>query len=142
MIILDANVLVYATTTGPQQKRALTWLDETLWTAPRVAMPWATLLAYCRLVSNPRIFQRPVPLGEAWKQVEEWLALEPVWIPGPGERHAALIAQLLGTSRASDGNLMPDVHLAALALEYGLTVVTTDGDFARFKLVKTLNPLA
>lgn len=142
MILLDANILVYATTTGPHQRQAREWLEEQLWTAPRVGLPWPSLLAWCRLVSNPRIFSRPVPLASAWQQVEEWLSLEPVWIPSPTDRHATIFAELLAGSRASDGNLVPDLHLAALALEHGLTVVTTDGDFARFPQVRTLNPLA
>lgn len=141
MILVDANVLVYATTGGPQQRRAHEWLEAQLWTAPRVGLPWPSLLAYCRLVSNPRIFPRPVPLAAAWRQVEEWLSLEAVWIPAPTERHAAVVGQLLSSARASDGNLMPDLHLAALALEHGLIVATADGDFARFAQVRTVNPL-
>jgi predicted nucleic acid-binding protein len=40
------------------------------------------------------------------------------------------------------GNLVPDAHLAALALEHGLTLCSTDGDFARFSSLRYLNPLA
>lgn len=142
MILLDANILVYATTAGPHQKQAAAWLDEQLWSAPKVGMPWATLLAWCRLVSNPRIFPKPVPLAAAWTQVEEWLALEPVWSPAPTERHAEILGRLRAEARVTDGNLMPDLYLAGLALEHGLTVVSTDGDFARFKRLKVINPLA
>ncbi len=39
-------------------------------------------------------------------------------------------------------NLVPDTHLAALALERGLTVVSTDTDFAKFPGVAWLNPVS
>lgn len=141
MMLIDANVLVYATTTGPHQRRASAWLEEQLWKAPRVGLPWPSLLAYCRLVSNPRIFERPAPLSAAWEQVEQWLGCEPVWVPQPTERHAATFAGLLRSARATDANLVPDLHLAALAVEHGLTVCSTDSDFARLG-VKWHNPLA
>jgi predicted nucleic acid-binding protein len=40
------------------------------------------------------------------------------------------------------GNLVPDAHLAALALEHGLTLCSIDGDFSRFPKLRYLNPLA
>jgi uncharacterized protein len=39
------------------------------------------------------------------------------------------------------GNLVPDAHLAALAVEHGLTLCSTDGDFARFRSLRWLNPI-
>ena len=39
------------------------------------------------------------------------------------------------------GNLIMDVHLAALAAEHGITLCSSDGDFARFPGLKWLNPL-
>ena len=42
---------------------------------------------------------------------------------------------------AGGANLIPDTHLAALAIEHGLAVCSTDGNFARFAELKWLNPL-
>ena len=39
------------------------------------------------------------------------------------------------------GNLVPDAHLAALAIEHGATLYTTDRDFTRFPGLKFENPL-
>ena len=39
-------------------------------------------------------------------------------------------------------NLVPDAHLAALAIEHGLLLCSTDGDFARFPGLRWQNPLA
>ena len=64
-----------------------------------------------------------------------------VWIPGPTERHDEILGELLERSRAA-GNLVPDAHLAALAIEHGLTLCSADGDFARFPGLRWVNPLA
>jgi hypothetical protein len=76
----------------------------------------------------------------AWQQVSDWLACDPVWIPQPTERHAEVLGTLL-TQPGVQGNLVSDAHLAALAIEHGLTLCSTDGDFARFRGLKWLNPL-
>jgi toxin-antitoxin system PIN domain toxin len=105
-----------------------------------VGLPWASMLAFLRLVTNPRVFERPEPIGDAWRQVHAWLACETAWIPQPTERHAELLAQFL-TLPGIHGNLIPDAHLAALAVEHGLTLCSTDGDFARFRGLRWLNPI-
>jgi len=77
----------------------------------------------------------------AFRQVSAWLSWENVWIPGPTKRHAEVLGQLLLVVGAH-GNLVPDAHLAALAIEHGLTLCSTDGDFARFQGLRWHNPLA
>ena len=142
MRLLDANLLVYAYAESmPQHSRARAWLDQILNGVPRVGIPWHSSLAFVRLVSNPRVFERPVPIPEAWDRVKEWLACECVWIPGPTDRHAEVMEALLDQPGLT-ANHVPDAHLAGLALEHGLIVCTTDADFQRFPSVKTENPLA
>ena len=80
-------------------------------------------------------------MAAAWQQVSQWLACEPAWIPLPTERHGEVLGRLLAEP-GMYGNLVPDAHLAALAIEHGLTLCSTDGDFARFPELKWLNPLA
>ncbi|MGA7389143.1 MAG: hypothetical protein WBW99_14645, partial [Pseudolabrys sp.] len=75
------------------------------------------------------------------RQVRAWLTGEPAWIPQPTERHADLLDPLLALPGVH-ANLVPDAHLAALALEHGLTLCSTDGAFARFPSLSYLNPLA
>jgi uncharacterized protein len=77
----------------------------------------------------------------AWQQVSNWLSSETVWTPEPTERHGAVLGNLLALLGAH-GNLVPDAHLAALAIEHGLTLYSTDGDFARFPGLTWCNPLA
>lgn len=40
------------------------------------------------------------------------------------------------------GNLPSDAHIAALALEQGFDICSTDNDFKRFPGIKHINPLA
>jgi hypothetical protein len=142
VILVDANLLIYASVERlPQHDAALAWLDAGLSGTGRVGLPWPSLLAYLRIVSNPRIFERPPSVGAAWGQVEAWLSCEPVWIPQPTERHAEVLGRLLESS-VPRSNLVPDAHLAALALEHGLTLCSTDGDFARFPGLRWENPLS
>jgi hypothetical protein len=74
-------------------------------------------------------------------QVSEWLSAEPVWVPQPTERHADLLSGLLALP-GMHGHLVPDAHLAALAIEHGLVLCSVDGDYARFSGLRWQNPLA
>ncbi len=141
MILVDANLLVYAHVQGMvQHRRARAWLDEAINGGGRVGLPWPSLLGFLRLVSNPRVFQRPEPLDRAWGIVGGWLECPNVWIPSPTERHRIVLGSLLPAT-VGRPNLVPDAHLAALAIEHGLTLCSSDGDFARFPGLRWNNPL-
>ena len=141
MILLDANLLVYAHVTSLSQHHAArSWLDSRLNGPTPVGLPWPTLLSFVRLVSNPRIFEHPQPISKAWKQVDDWLTCPVAWIPQPTERHREILGSFL-TDSFGRSNLVPDAHLAALAIEHGLTLCSTDRDFARFPNLRWEDPL-
>jgi uncharacterized protein len=141
VILLDANLLVYAYVTSLVQYRSATsWLDQQLNGNAVVALPWQSLLSFARLVTNARIFERPSPIDSAWKQIESWLDCPVVRVPVPGERHREILGKLMRTS-VDRANLIPDAHLAALAIENGFILCSTDGDFARFPELQWRNPL-
>lgn len=141
MILVDANLLVYAhVASQPQHQAARVWLDSRLNGPTAVGLPWPTLLSFVRLVSNPRIFEHPRSISDAWSQVEEWLSCPVVWIPQPTERHRDILGSLLSDT-LTRSNLVPDAHLAALAIEHGLTLCSTDRDFARFPNLRWDDPL-
>jgi toxin-antitoxin system PIN domain toxin len=140
VILVDANLLIYAQAAElPQHEHARAWLDGRLNGVTGVGMPWSSLLAFVRVMTNPRIFAHPVGMAEAWAQVDRWLNLVNVWVPQPADRHRALLARLM--PQAGKADLVPDAHLAALAIEYDLTLMSTDRDFARFSEVRWENPL-
>jgi hypothetical protein len=111
------------------------------WAVPLVGIQFDGPSAYMRVVTNPGVFTRPRSVTAAWRQVEEWLACERVWIPVPGPAHRSTLAGLIA-NLGGGPKLIPDAHLAALAIEHGLTLCSTDGDFARFRGVRWINPLA
>ncbi|TLF79167.1 TA system VapC family ribonuclease toxin [Nocardia cyriacigeorgica] len=141
MYLVDANILIYATDEqAPHHEQARDWLAEALaGPSQSVALPWPSLLAYLRITTNPRIYSPPAPITEVWDRITTFLAAPAAWTPAAGPRHQQLIDQLIGEARPT-GNLIPDMHLAALAMEHGLTVVSTDSDFAKFINVRWLNP--
>ena len=141
MILIDANLLLYAANhSSPDHEKAVEWLDEKLNGSARVGLPWPSLLAFVRLASNPSVLRKPVSPKVAWRQVEEWLTAEVAWIPAPGKHHPTILGKLLA-DRAMTSRLVPDAHLAALAIEHGVTLCSTDGDFARFAGLRWENPL-
>jgi toxin-antitoxin system PIN domain toxin len=141
VILVDANILLYAANhSAPDHDRALKWLDGKLNGSARVGLPWPSLLAFVRLASNPSILRNPVSPYAAWQQVSDWLASDVAWIPAPGEHHADILGKLLAV-RSMTSRLVPDAHLAALAIEHGVTLCSTDGDFSRFPGLKWENPI-
>jgi uncharacterized protein len=142
VILVDVNILLYANDQASvQHAGARTWLVEQLNGSAPVGLPWTALLGFLRLATNPRVFRSPLAMAVAWRQVAAWLACDPVWIPEPRERHAEILGEFLAQPGVH-GNLVTDAHLAALAIEHGLTLCSTDGDFARFRGLRWSNPLA
>lgn len=139
MILVDANLLIYASAPeSAQHAEARVWLDERLNGSARVGLPWPSLLAFMRIVANPRLFET-ASLSHARSQVRSWLELRNTWIPTPTDAHHRILGELLEDERSH--RLVPDAHLAALALEHGLVLCSSDGDFARFPGLRWENPL-
>jgi toxin-antitoxin system PIN domain toxin len=141
-MLVDANLLLYATDTRSRfHAAAWDWLREQLNGSRRVGLPWQSLSAFLRLATHPRMSAHPLTPAEAWRSVSSWLDSDAAWIPQPGPNHAEVLGELLVQYEAG-GNLVPDVQLAALAVEHGLTVCSADTDFARFAEVRWENPLS
>jgi toxin-antitoxin system PIN domain toxin len=142
VILVDANLLIYAYASRMRQHDAARrWLDARLAGTAPVGLPWESLLAFVRITSNPRIFERPATVRDAWGQVEAWLGCGATTIPLETERHREILAGFLRLPGMA-AKLVPDAHLAALAIENGLTLQSTDADFARFPGLRWENPLA
>jgi toxin-antitoxin system PIN domain toxin len=93
-----------------------------------------------RIATNPRVFERPLSTSEATQAVSSWLAQPVAGILEPGERHWEILCRLLREGQAS-GAMIMDAALAALAVEHGAILNTTDRDFARFPGLRCTNPL-
>jgi len=106
-----------------------------------VGIPWPSVLAFIRISTHPRALERPVSLDDAWTVVTTWLERPNVWTPVPTDRHREVLGALL-MGGAATGNHANDAHLAALAIEWGLEVMSADRDFARYPGLRWRDPLA
>ncbi len=141
-MLVDANLLLFAVdSTAPSHDRAMAWLEERLNGDRRVGLPWESLTAFLRIATNPRASDHPLKPANAWRFVEDWLAAPTTWIPLPTDNHADVFGGLVRKYHLA-GNLIPDAHIAALAIEHGLEVCSADTDFARFTEIGWRNPLA
>lgn len=139
-ILLDANLLLWAHHRQfAQHEPARAWLAETLTTVPVVGIPWPSIVAFARISTSPRALERPLEPPAARGVIDGWLARPNVSTPVPTERHAALFGDLFVRGRAS-GNHTTDAHLAALAVEWGLVLVSADRDFARYPGLRWQDP--
>lgn len=141
MISVDVNVLVYAhreelADHGPCKA----WLEETVNTPQPFALSDLVLSAFIRIVTNRKIFPLPTPLDQAIAVTDRLRERENCVIIAPGPRHWRIFVELCLKSGAR-GNLVADAYHAALAIESGSELVTTDRDYARFPGLRWRHPL-
>lgn len=142
MILVDANVLLHAhLSSHDEHARMRDWLDAQLGGATRVGLPWESLMGFVRIATNPRLYPRPQTVSGAWEQVRAWTNCASAWIPQPTVHHADILGEMI-VLPGMTSKLVLDAHLAALAIEHGLTLCSSDRDFARFPKLRWFNPLA
>lgn len=140
-MLLDANVLIYAADRRAERhEQAAAWVVEQLNGPRRVGLPWQSLNAFLRIMTHPRAALRPLDARKAWDQVAEWLDAPVAWVPEPGREYRRILGELI-TAYDLRGNLIPDAALAALAIEHGVPLISSDTDFARFRELHWENPL-
>src|SRR5262245_47807399 len=141
MILVDANLLLYAyDPRAIEHEASRTWLEATMSGGELVRFAWLTLWAFLRISTNPRVFEQPLSVAEAETIVSSWLAQPLAGILEPQERHWEILKGLLHSGQTA-GPLVMDAVLAAIAIEHGATLCTTDRDFARFQSLAWMNPL-
>jgi uncharacterized protein len=141
MTAIDANILLYASdTSSVHHPLSRLWLENILSGEDPVGLPWPALLAFLRIGTNPRLRRNAFTLEEASAIVASWLERPTVTLLNPGERHWQILRDLM-TKGQVRGPLVTHAHLAALAIEHGAELATTDRDFARFPGLKFFNPL-
>ena len=146
MIVPDVNVLVYAyKDSAPEHEKAQRSWESIVNGGEAVGVPWAVAIGFVRILANPRAVENSVPPSQTIDAVEEWFSYGHVRPVTPGTRHLYYLRDLLAltgdtTSRGA-ANLVPDAHIAALALEHEAEVHTNDADFDRFPGLKWRNPL-
>jgi len=142
LILVDANILLYAEDSlQSRHQQARAWWDGQLSGTEVVCLCWTVLSAFIRIGTNPRVFDYPLSLEQALDRVQSWLDQPCTRVVRPTERHWTVFKKMLTDGQAV-ANLVTDAHLAALAIEHGCELASTDSGFARFPKLKWRNPLA
>ena len=142
-MLVDTNLLVYATfAQAPEHGRARGWLEERLAEGDgTVALCWPVLYAFIRLITSARVFgQYAVTVQKGWSVTAAYLQQPAVRVIAPGAGHAAIAAELAQTPglRSDD---VPDIEIAALAIEHALVLASHDHGFRRFSGLRVVDPL-
>ena len=141
MILPDINLLIHAhNVDSPVHRPACAWWDGCLAGTEGVGLAWVTILGFIRITTHSRILANPLPVTAVLERLESWLALPHFHTPHPSGSHFTGLQRLI-THLGTAGNLTTDSHLAALAIERGYVLHTTDADFARFPGLRWINPL-
>ena len=142
MTILDANILLYAyDTTSPQHAKARVWIERVFSSGDSIGMPWQSIAAFLRISTNTRLAGDRFTAEEAGRVVDLWLGQPNVRLLNPADDHWPLLRRMVIEGQAV-GPLVSDAQLAALTIEFGGVLHTTDRDFARFPGLRWMNPLA
>ena len=141
MIIPDVNMLVYAYDDGAMRHDdAMRWWDGLLDGSERIGLPWVVSTGFIRLMSNPRAVSVSLSPPEAAELVKSWFQISHIAPINPGPNHLEHLSDCLSVVGAN-ANLVPDAHIAALAIEHDAEVHSNDSDFERFPGVRWRNPL-
>jgi toxin-antitoxin system PIN domain toxin len=142
VIVPDANLLLYAYDSNSDwQPAAGRWLRQILSGPDTVGLSWISIGAFLRIATNSRLGGSQIPMTSAIDIVDGWLAVRAVRLIVPGEGHWTILKKMLIAGRVQ-GPVTTDAQLAALTLEHGGVLHSTDRDFARFPGLRWLNPLA
>ncbi|MBS0612270.1 MAG: PIN domain-containing protein [Proteobacteria bacterium] len=140
MKLLDANILLYAfDANSTHHATCKAWLESTLNDDEPVGLPWQTSLAFIRISTNPRALRTPLSIADACDIVDSLLEQPCTVVVEPGEHYWETFRALVTASRVS-GPLVTGAALAAMAIEQGASVCTTDRDFRRFDGIAIIDP--
>jgi len=132
VILFDVNVLVHAyREDAPRHRSVRAWLEELVNSDRAFAVSDLVLSGFLRVVTHPRIFAPPTPLEQALEFAEALRSQPNCIVLSPGDRHWSIFTRLCREGEAR-GNLVPDAYSAAMAIESGSRLISTDHDFARF----------
>jgi uncharacterized protein len=138
----DVNIFLYAYDShSSRHAMARDWVEQTLSGTETVGLAWMVMLAFIRLSTRPVVLERPLDVDGAIGLVDSWLGQPCVTVINPTERHTAVLRELL-TPLGTAANLTSDAHLAALAIEHGALLCSSDTDFSRFQGLRWSDPLA
>lgn len=142
MIVPDVNLLVYTYNDGDHQRyiAARRWWSGLVNGTEQVGLPWLVITGFIRVTTHPGVMAYPLTTEQAVGCVRDWLRCDHITPLDPGPEHLVFLQQNLAAAGVG-ANLVPDAHIAALAMEQGAQVHSNDADFGRFPGLRWHNPL-
>ena len=141
MNVLDANILLYAyDTQSPKHAQTRVWLERTFSESRLVGLPWLSIAAFLRVITNARLPGDRYSPEEASQVVDEWLEQPNVRLLTPTQGHWPLVRRMIVEGQVR-GSMISDAEIAAITIEHGGLLYTLDRDFARFPNLRWANPL-
>ncbi len=140
---LDVNVLLYASDRASDRYATARRFVESCAAGPEIlCLTWPTLMSYLRIATHPRIFSAPLSPDEALGNVSALTGLPHV--RAVSELHGFLDAyQHVAGDMPVRGNLVPDVHVAAILFQHGVrTLYSNDRDFRKFQSLDVRDPFS
>ncbi len=117
MIVPDTNLLIYSyDTQSPFHNSALRWWEGLVNGSEVLGMPWIVSVGFVRLITHPRMLESPMSHLTAIEYVRGWLERPHIIPIDPGPDYMTYFRQNLAIAGVG-GNLAPDAHIAALAME-------------------------
>jgi hypothetical protein len=142
VIALDTNILVYAhRQDSPFHADALDTLARLANGSVGWAIPWPCVHEFISIVTHPRIYAPPTPVGTALAFLENWFQSRSLTLLSEGSTHFARLAELTRRAKLA-GPKVHDARIVAICLAHGVEMLyTADRDFSLFPELKTRNPL-
>ena len=140
---LDVNVLLYASDrSSDRHQRARSFLESCAAGPEILCLAWPTLMSYLRIATHPRIFSAPLSPADALGNVSALLALPHVRAVSELDGFVDAYKHVAGDIQVR-GNLVPDVHVAAILFQHGVrTLYSNDRDFRKFQSLDLRDPFA
>jgi len=143
MVVVDTNILIYATNRdAPLHASCRSWLDEQRTGADAWFLTWSIIYEYLRVVTHPRVLTKPWAVTEARRFVDVLRTAPGLEILVETDRHPDVLASVLESMPHLAGNILHDVHTAALMKEHGVRrIATRDTEFHRFDFLEPFDPV-
>jgi len=142
VIAVDTNILVYAhREDSPFNAAAARCIEGLAEGRSPWAIPWPCVHEFLAIVTHPRVYHPPTPLGRALDQVDIWLESPSLTLLAESQAHWPSLRRMLEAGRIA-GPRVHDARVAALCLQHGVRELwSADRDFSRFADLPTVNPL-
>jgi toxin-antitoxin system PIN domain toxin len=143
VFVVDTNVLVYAADRrAPEHARCRAMVEGWRRQGGAWYLTWGVCYEFLRVVTHPKVFRRPWTADRAWQFIQAILGAPGAALLVPTERHARVLAEVIGEVPGLAGNLVHDAATAVLMREHGIRrICTRDTDFHRFPFIEPIDPL-